>query len=182
MELVILIGLQAAGKSTFYRTRFAETYEHISKDRLLNNRHPARRQAQLIAEALEAGRSVVVDNTNATVAERAELIQAGRAYGAMIIGYSFEVQVKVSLARNKQREGKARVPDIAIFATLKRLAPPSYAEGFDTLYSVCATGDDTFEVRPWPRGQSGDQEEAGGPPQHVLTDPCQSLAVEEEEA
>src|SRR5690242_6814545 len=64
MELVILIGLQASGKSTFARTRFGETYRYVSKDLLKNNSNPARRQRQLIEEALQQGLSVVVDNTN----------------------------------------------------------------------------------------------------------------------
>ena len=45
-QLVILIGLQASGKSTFYRTRFADTHTWISKDRLRHNRNPGRRQQQ----------------------------------------------------------------------------------------------------------------------------------------
>jgi predicted kinase len=32
MELVIFIGLQASGKSTFYHERFARTHVHVSKD------------------------------------------------------------------------------------------------------------------------------------------------------
>jgi predicted kinase len=63
-ELVIFVGLQGAGKTTFHRTQFAASHDLVSKDRFRNNRRPARRQRQLIKEALQAGRSVVVDNTN----------------------------------------------------------------------------------------------------------------------
>ena len=66
MELVIMIGLQASGKTTFARSRFGETYRYVSKDLLKNNGRPARRQRQLIEEALQQGLSVVVDNTNPT--------------------------------------------------------------------------------------------------------------------
>jgi predicted kinase len=38
MECVILIGLPASGKSTFFRERFAATHDHVSKDLLRNNR------------------------------------------------------------------------------------------------------------------------------------------------
>jgi len=136
MELVILIGLQASGKSTFAAERFAATHVHVSKDRLRNNARPERRQRELVAEALAAGRSVVVDNTNPTAEDRAALIALGREYGARVVGYYFTSPVKGSLARNARREGRARVPDVAIFATRKRLAPPRYAEGFDALYAV----------------------------------------------
>jgi predicted kinase len=149
MELIIFIGLQASGKSTFYRSHFADTHDHISKDLLGNNKKPARRQHQLIEDALRAGHSVVVDNTNPTRAERAELIALGKTFGATIIGYFFEVEVKRSLQWNAAREGKARVPDIAIFATRKRLARPDYAEGYDQLFLVRALVDGQFAISVW---------------------------------
>jgi predicted kinase len=149
MDLIILIGLQASGKTMFYRTHFAATHEHVSKDRLRHNKKPSRRQAQLIDDALRAGRSVVVDNTNPTVADRAPLIVLGRAHGARISGYYFEPSVSGSLERNREREGRAHVPDVAIYATRKKLAPPSYAEGFDMLYVVRIAGHGAFEVHEW---------------------------------
>ena len=149
MDLVILIGLQGSGKTTFYCTHFAATHEHVSKDRIRHNKKPSRRQAQLIDDALRAGRSAVVDNTNPTVADRAPLIVLGRAHGARISGYYFEPSVSDSLERNREREGSARVPDVAIYATRKKLAPPSYAEGFDTLHVVRIAGHGAFEVHNW---------------------------------
>ena len=38
--------------------------------------------------------------------------------------------------RNRGREGKARVPDVAIFTTRKRLVPPTIEEGFDEVVVV----------------------------------------------
>lgn len=152
MELIIMIGLQASGKTTFARSRFGETYRYVSKDLLKNNK--ARRQQQLIEEALQQRLSVVVDNTNPTLEERKELIDLGRLYDAEITGYFFEVQLKQCLERNRAREGKARVPDIAIFATLKKLARPSYTEGFTKLFYVCNKGDQRFEVSDWQEEES----------------------------
>lgn len=143
------MGLQASGKTTFFRSRFTTTHEHISKDLLRNNKNRARRQAQLIEIALQAGRSLVVDNTNPTVEDRKEIVQIGDRYNAEIIGYYFRSQLAPSLERNQQRQGKARVPDVAIYATLKKLTLPSYAEGFDALFYVCMGENLDFEVRPW---------------------------------
>lgn len=148
MELVIMIGLQASGKTTFARSRFGTTHRYVSKD-LMRNNSKASRQRQLIEEALQQGLSVVVDNTNPTIEERKELIDLGRLYNAEIVGYFFAVQLKQCLERNRAREGKARVPDIAIFATLKKLARPAYAEGFTKLYYVYNKGDQNFEVSDW---------------------------------
>ena len=135
-ELVILVGLQASGKSTFFRERFAATHEHVSKDLFRNNKNPNRRQAQLIEASLKEGSPVVVDNTNPTVEDRRILIESGRRYGARIVGYFFDSTVRQCIERNRLRAGKARVPDVAIYATAKKLVPPSYSEGFDELFRV----------------------------------------------
>ena len=147
MELIIFIGLQASGKSTYFHTHFAATHQYVSKDMLRNNKRPDTRQTQLIESALKTGRSVVVDNTNPTVEARAQLINLGRMHGARIIGYYFESHVSICIKRNKQREGKARVPDVAIYATAKKLVPPTYAEGFDELYYVRLADNSEYEVQ-----------------------------------
>ncbi len=149
LELIMFIGLQASGKSSFFHRHFSASYTHVSKDLLRNNGRPARRQQQLIEEALQARLSVVVDNTNVTLESRAEVIHVGRLYNATVIGYYFEPQVSQCLERNRQRTGKARVPDVAIFATLKKLVRPSYQEGFDRLFYVRIADDGAFEVSDW---------------------------------
>jgi predicted kinase len=136
MELVILVGLPASGKTTYYRNHFADTHVHVSKDLMPNARRRNDLQERAITEALESGRSVVVDNTNPSPAVRAPLIALGRRHGARIIAYYFETAVKECVVRNRRREGKARVPDVAIFVTSKKLVPPAALEGFDEMHVV----------------------------------------------
>ena len=131
LELIVFVGVQGAGKSTYYRAHLAATHVHVSKDLMPNARNRDAKQAELIAQALAAGRSVVVDNTNPTPVVRAPLIALGKALGARVVAYFFETPVKEAAARNRLREGKARVPDVALFVTAKKLVPPSIAEGFD---------------------------------------------------
>lgn len=100
LELVLLTGLQGSGKSSFYREHFALTHTLVSKDQFPNNRNKARRQRQLIQEALQRGESVVVDNTHPTVAERAEVITLAQSFGVPVIGYIFPPDVAASLFRN----------------------------------------------------------------------------------
>ena len=152
LELVILVGLQTSGKSTFFRERFAATHEHVSKDLFRNNRNRNRRQEQLIEAALKEGSPVVVDNTNPTIEDRRAIIELGSELGAKIIGYYFESPVCQCTVRNRLRAGKERVPDVAIYATASKLVPPSYPEGLDQLFRVRLTDDFTFEVRAEPRG------------------------------
>jgi len=49
-----------------------------------------------------------------------------------------------------RREGKARVPDVAIFVTAARLEPPSYEEGFDRIWLVKTLVDGNFELEAQP--------------------------------
>jgi predicted kinase len=151
MEMVILIGLQASGKSTFYRTQFAATHQHVSKDLLREskNKNKNQQQAEVIERAFQEQRSVVVDNTNVTLQDRLALIDLGRRYGATIIGYYFQPDVPNSRKRNSQRTGKAQVPDKAIFITAHKLKPPSYEEGFDRLYYVRIVDESTDENPKW---------------------------------
>jgi len=147
-DCIILMGLQGAGKTTFCRERFP-SHAVVSGDLMPSARRKADRVRSELERALDDGRSVVVDNTSPTAAVRAPLIQAARARGAQVIGYFLEVSTGAALARNRQREGKARVPDVAIFATARRLERPSRAEGFDALYLV-RSADGRFDVAPWP--------------------------------
>jgi len=147
MEIIILMGLQASGKSTFYSTHFADTHEHVSKDMLDRNKN--QKQAERIERAFQEQRSVVVDNTNVTVQDRLPLIDVGRRYNATIISYYFQPDVSSSRSRNMQRVGKAQVPEKAIFITAHKFEPPSYAEGFDTLYYVRIGKDSTSENPIW---------------------------------
>lgn len=131
MELVIFTGLQASGKSTYYFAHFAATHVHVSKDLMKNASNRDARQEKMIVEALSAGKSVVVDNTNPTPFVRAPLIALGKRFGARVVACLFETTVKDAIARNHLREGKARVPNAAIFMTAKKIVPPSLDEGFD---------------------------------------------------
>jgi predicted kinase len=147
-EVAILIGLQASGKTTFYRQRLAATHEHVSKDAFPNARRPQVRQMRLITMALIAGRDVAVDNTNPSAEEWAPIIAAARATGARVAGYWFPPDVELSVARNATRVGKTRVPDVGLYATVKRLRRPALADGFDALFAVRADGRGGFDVAP----------------------------------
>src|SRR5437763_8521188 len=85
MELIIFVGLQAAGKTTYYHEHFAATHVHVSKDLMRNASGRDTKQMMQLDEALGGGRSVVIDNTNPTVEVRAPLIAAGKRHGARVI-------------------------------------------------------------------------------------------------
>jgi predicted kinase len=136
VRVVILIGMPASGKSTFRRTHLDPAFVCVSKDDFTSNRRPARRQANLTREALEPGQSVIIDNTSVTREDRAAIIEIAREYGAEVVGYVFESVVNDCKLRNELREGKAKVPDVAIYTAAKTWCWPTLDEGFHELFAV----------------------------------------------
>jgi len=145
-ELLVLVGLQASGKTSFYRKRLAGSHLLVSKDLMPNVRDRDRRQRELVRRALGEGRSVAVDNTNATVESRAALVAIARELGARAVGYAFDSDLAACLARNAARPGRARVPAVALHVTRRRLRWPTAAEGFDALYRVRLVPPSDFAV------------------------------------
>ena len=139
-ELVIFVGLPGAGKSTYYAAHFAQTHMQVSKDLMPNARRRDDKQTLAIGKALEEGKNVVIDNTNPSSDIRAPLIALGKRHNARIIACYFECSVRAAIVRNRQRQGKGRVPDVAIFTTQKKLQPPVPEEGFDEVRVIdCET-------------------------------------------
>src|SRR5262245_35030963 len=98
--------------------------------------------------ALSRDESVVIDNTNPSPADRLPTIALAHEYGARVVGYYFTATTREAVGRNRGREGKARVPDVAIFTKAKRMTTPAVDEGFDELYSVSIAADGGFMVQP----------------------------------
>ncbi len=143
MEAVVFCGIQASGKSTFYRERFFATHVRVSLD-LLRTRH---REAAFLRTCLETRQRFVVDNTNPTVAERARYVQPALEAGFTVVAFLFEVPASEALARNARREGRERIVAKGVLGTRKRLEPPRAAEGFSALHRVRAGPGGDFEVQ-----------------------------------
>ncbi len=145
MEVVILIGIQAVGKSTFYYQRFGDTHIRINLD-MLKTRH---REQILVDACIAAKQPFVVDNTNTTAADRARYIAPAKAARFRVVGYYFPSTLQDAFQRNRQRATPKVIPEIGMAATHRRLEPPSLAEGFDLLYSVTIGENGDFAVQEW---------------------------------
>ena len=143
-----MIGLPAAGKTTFYCQSLAGTHEHVSEDSCRHNRNGQRRQMMVIAEALAAGCNVAVDNTNPSPEEWRLIIELAHVHNASAVGYWWPPDLPGSLRRNADRIGAARVPDVAVFTTFRRLRLPRPDDGFDRLFEVRFDGRGGFMVAP----------------------------------
>jgi predicted kinase len=141
MEAVILIGIQGAGKTTFYRERFVDTHVRISLDMLRTRR----RERILLDACLTARQPLVIDNTNVSIKERSIYIEAAKRSGFRVVGYYFDPDLKASLDRNRKRNNKV-IPEKGVRATFKRLEPPRIEEGFTELYLVQLDENATFTI------------------------------------
>ena len=126
-----MVGLQGCGKSTWVAEELAATHAVVSKDHWPNARRKEDRQSRVVAEHLAAGRSVVVDNTNPRVEDRAALVELARAAQVPVRAVWIDRPLQDCLERNLARDGRARVPVHGVLATRKRLVAPSTDEGFD---------------------------------------------------
>jgi predicted kinase len=145
MQAVLLIGLQASGKSTFYQERFFSTHVRVSLD-LLKTRH---RQQRLVELWLDTRQPYVVDNTNPTRLERRPYIERAKASGFRVVGYYLQSRVEDCKRRNDARPIPQQIPLPGLLGTYARLEVPALDEGFDELYYVEIDNRAGFVVKDW---------------------------------
>ena len=131
-EVVLLIGLQGCGKTTFYRETLAATHALVSKDAMSRSaRRKEARQRRELAALLADGHDVCVDNTQPSAAERAGVIAVAAAHGARVVGHWWPPDPALSRRRNAARPDP--VPEVGLSAALARWEEPDPGEGFDVL-------------------------------------------------
>ena len=108
MEAIIFCGIQASGKSTFYKEHFFNSHARISLD-LLNTRN---REDIFLHACLSTHMPFVVDNTNPTRAERQKYITLAQLKHYTIKCYYFQTSLPDALSRNNTRQGKALIPEV----------------------------------------------------------------------
>ena len=144
MELVILIGMQASGKSTFVRQRLFDTHVRINLD-MLRTRN---RERILFEACLSAKQRCVIDNTNPTAEDRKRYIPAAREARFKVVGYYFQSKIEECRKRNAARTDKQAIPVGGLEATHGKLELPCLEEGFDELYYV-SIEEGEFVVKEW---------------------------------
>ena len=145
MELVIFIGVQATGKSTFYKQKLYNSHIRVNLD-MLKTRH---REEIITNACIEAKQPFVVDNTNPTIVDRERYIEPCKLKGFRIVGYYFQSSINEALERNSKRTGKEFINEVGIRSTFSKLQLPNYSEGFDELYYVRLGKDKSFIVEEW---------------------------------
>ncbi|MDU1889250.1 MAG: hypothetical protein E6767_01050 [Dysgonomonas sp.] len=144
MEAILFCGIQATGKSSFYKKNFFRTHVHISLD-LLKTRY---RESRFIDLCIETNQKFVIDNTNPAIIDRAGYIAKIKQAKYKLIGYYFQSKIEEAIERNNNRIGKERIPEIGVRATYNKLELPSLDEGFGELYYV-ELNKGEFIIKEW---------------------------------
>ena len=144
MEMIIFTGIQASGKSTFYKERFFRTHMRISMD-MLNTRN---KEQKFLDLSFSLHQRVVVDNTNPAGIDRRRYIEQAKNNKYKVIGFYFQSKIEDAIKRNSNRVGKECIPEIGIRSTSRKLELPSFDEGFDELYYV-EIDKQKFKVKNW---------------------------------
>src|SRR5262249_57798022 len=120
MQAIVFCGVQGAGKTSFYRARFADTHVRLSLDMLRTRT----RERILFEACLAAKQPLVMDNTNCTAAERRAYIAPAVVARFEVVGYYFRSSAEEALATNERRPERERVPVRGVLGTLNRLERP----------------------------------------------------------
>lgn len=144
MEAIIFIGLQASGKSSFYKENFFNSHVRVSMD-LLNTRN---REKKLIDFCISTEAKFVIDNTNPQIKDRARYTPLLKEAGYKVIGYYFSSSINECLKRNSTRNEDEIIPEKGILATYSKLALPTKKEGFDELFFV-SLQNEGFKIEEW---------------------------------
>lgn len=146
---ILFTGLQASGKTTFWQQYYSDLV-HVNLDTL----HTRNKERLLLEECIASGTSFVVDNTNPTRKDRERYIIPAKQNGFRIIGYYFQSSISACMERNLKREGKARLPEVALMSVYTALELPIWEEGYDELYYT-RIDQGRFVIEPWKVEEKG---------------------------
>lgn len=122
-EMIIMVGIQGSGKSTF---ALKTGYERINQDTL-------KTKAKCIKETekiLKSGKNIVIDNTNLTEESRNEYITLANKYGyqyrIIVIDTPLEIAKHLNHHRYYTSRGQVKlIPELVYRMSTKKYVPPS---------------------------------------------------------
>lgn len=145
-EVILMIGPPASGKSTIAKKIASRGYVRVNQDELKSKA----KVVKAVREALDNGKSVVVDNTNLDPTKRAEIIKIAQEYfkdtdkpvkiRAFHINGEWDIKKQVEFAKHlndvRQRLGGRYINEITYRVLLKNFEPPIEEEGFTEIINI----------------------------------------------
>lgn len=132
-EIVVLTGYPGSGKSRIAK-KFRD-HTVVSKDDYKT------RSMKIIKDALKAGKSVVVDDTNTNVKAREPYVTLAKKLGIHVRSVYLNVDINVAMHMNSMRHQMSKgarvyIPKVAYYVKRKTFTRPTSAEGFDVIAEV----------------------------------------------
>ena len=137
-NLILLAGIPGSGKSTWLRTHLGDGDAYVSRDEVRFSiisddedyfAHETETFDKFVREIennLEKGKRVFADATHINWASRRKLIEhLHNRENIDIDVYYFTITLPLAIARNNQRQGRARVPEDVIHRMYKQSTHPS---------------------------------------------------------
>ncbi|KAH9951436.1 PNK3P-domain-containing protein [Amylocystis lapponica] len=140
-EIVVFVGYPSLGKSAFFRAHFAPAhYVHVNQD-MLRTRERCVKAAR---DAVHAGQSVVVDNTNRDAPTRKHYVDLARDLGVPIRCIVFQGSLELAWHNNLYRAynlpprspARELLPYNAFTSFRARYEEPELSEGFREIKKV----------------------------------------------
>ena len=141
--LYMMVGIPASGKSRFAKTLKGK---YVSRDVIRfslikdGDAYFSKENevfAKFIYEietGLAAGQDVIVDATHINAGSRHKLLS--KIYPDRTVAIVMDTTFETCLERNAKREGRACVPEDAMYSMYNNFTIPNYDEGFDAIIIV----------------------------------------------
>ena len=130
-EVVLFVGPPAAGKTFFYH-RFMSDYIHVNRDTLKSKEMCLKRAA----EALDCGKSVVIDNTNPDIKSRKVYIKLAKDLNIPVKCILFEIPKELCRHNNSYRKhhrSERKTPSVAASVYFSKYQEPTVDEGLQEI-------------------------------------------------
>jgi bifunctional polynucleotide phosphatase/kinase len=129
-KMVIMVGYPASGKSTFAKNL---NYTYVNRDTLKTKV----KCLKVAKQAIEDGQSVVIDNTNPTIADRAEYIKLAKDIDVVCCHIDMSMELAQHLDKYRSCTQKTKqIPDVVYYTYRKRFEEPTKREGYSKIYKI----------------------------------------------
>jgi bifunctional polynucleotide phosphatase/kinase len=136
-NLIIMVGPQASGKSTLSTMEPFKGYTHLNNDTIKN----MSRLKKYFLDAVDNGKSIIVDNTNPSPDTRRFYIDYARQSQYTIYCYFFNFPKILTKHLNQLRaqithNSTPAIPMVAIHTYYKNLVSPTQSEGISEIVTI----------------------------------------------